>query len=317
MGQGGGPPVIDLTLLILVPLALLLDRFLGEPSRFHPLVGFGTMANWIESRLNHAVDDKVLFRRGVVAWIIVVMPIAWIVYVIDHQIEGVWMGALCGWLAIGWHSLVDHGRAVAQALANNELDNARLRTAYLVSRDTTELDGSALSRATIESLLENGSDAIIAPLFWLMMLGAPGVVMYRLSNTLDAMWGYRNERFEYFGKFTALVDDVLNYIPARMTAFLYMFSGNSQQAWRAWVTQGSRWYSPNAGVVMASGAGALTLKLGGNAVYFGIEKQRPVLGGENRPEPGDIYRALRLINRSVYGLTGFILSCFFINWIMG
>jgi len=309
--------VIDLTLLILVPLALLLDWFLGEPSRFHPLVGFGKIANRIESRLNTVVGDNALFRRGVVAWMIAVMPMALIVYLIDEQIEGVWVGVLCGWLAIGWHSLVDHGRAVAQALANKELDNARLKTSYLVSRDTTELDESALSRATIESLLENGSDAIIAPLFWLMIFGAPGVVMYRLSNTLDAMWGYRNERFEHFGKFTAWVDDVLNYIPARMTAFLYMFSGNTQQAWRAWVTQGCRWYSPNAGIVMASGAGALTLKLGGNAVYFGVEKKRPALGSENHPEPEDIYRALRLINRSVYGLTGFVLLCFFINWIMG
>jgi adenosylcobinamide-phosphate synthase len=290
--------------LIVIPIALFLDRLLGEPSRFHPLVGFGRLADWIESKMNHARSP---FSLGVVAWLLLVLPITLIIYWLDKGLDGGWLGALCGWLAIGWKSLREHGMAVLQALGENNLEEARLKTSYLVSRDTSDLEAADLSRATIESILENGSDAIFAPLFWLIILGAPGVVFYRLSNTLDAMWGYHNTRFEQFGKLTARVDDVLNYVPARITALLYMLCGNRKLALHAWKTQGKNWYSPNAGVVMASGAGALMLKLGGNAIYHGKIKQRPELGTGNPPDSKDIYLALRLIDRSVYVILGLVL----------
>ncbi len=296
---------------MLVPLALFLDQLLGEPSRFHPLIGFGRLANWIESRMNH---DAYPFSRGVVAWLLLVVPVSLFIYWADNWLGGWWMGALCGWLAIGWKSLRKHGIDVLQALTRNNLKDARLKTSYLVSRDTSGLDSSELSRATIESLLENGSDAIFAPLFWLIILGAPGVVFYRLSNTLDAMWGYHNKRYEQFGKFTARIDDVLNYFPARITASLYLVSGKSKSALQAWKTQGRIWYSPNAGVVMATGAGALMLKLGGNAIYHGKIKSRPELGTGNPPNFKDIDLALRLIDRSVYLALGLIfLSIFLIR----
>lgn len=291
-------------ILILVPLALLLDYFLGEPLRFHPLVGFGELSNWLESKTN---NGKYLFLRGVATWLLAVIPITLIIYFLDRWIGGLWLGAICGWLAIGWRSLRAHGLAVAIALENNNLKQARLKTSYLVSRDTSTLNESALSKATIESLLENGSDAIFAPLFWLVVFGAPGVVLYRLSNTLDAMWGYHNKRFEAFGKFTARMDDVLNIIPARLSATLYLLFGNSKLAWQAWKTQGRSWYSPNAGIVMASGAGALNLSLGGDAVYHGILKRRSTLGYGEVAQPHDIQRALKLIDYSLYGLTFFVI----------
>ncbi len=287
-------------ILLLVPLALMLDYLLGEPARFHPLVGFGNLSNWIELKAN---KGRFLFYRGIIAWVFAVIPITLIVYYIDHWIGGLWLGVLCGWLAIGWRSLSKHGIDVLKALKNNDLQEARIRTSYLVSRDTSKLDESALSKATIESLLENGSDAIFAPLFWLIVLGPAGVVFYRLCNTLDAMWGYRNDRFEWFGKFTARVDDVLNIIPARISATLYLLFGNSKQAWQAWKTQGKNWYSPNAGIVMASGAGALGLKLGGSAIYHGKLKERLELGSGNTPKADDIHRALKLINHSLFGFT--------------
>ena len=296
--------------LMVVPLALLLERFLGEPSRYHPLVGFGHLANWIESEMNRGASQ---FRRGAIAWAVSVVPITLIIYWLDSSLGGWWTGALCGWLAIGWKSLREHGAAVLHALNNNNLADARLKTSYLVSRDTSELEPTALSRATIESILENGSDAIFAPLFWLVIFGAPGVVFYRLCNTLDAMWGYRNERFEQFGKFTARVDDVLNYFPARLTALLYTLMGNRKLAMQAWKTQARSWYSPNAGVVMASGAGALMLKLGGNAIYNGKLKQRPVLGSGNTPNTNDIHSALRLIDHSVYLLLAAIILAIFLT----
>lgn len=296
--------------LMLVPLALFLDQLLGEPSRFHPLIGFGRLANWIESRMNRGVN---LFSRGIAAWLVLVIPISLTIYWLDSWLGGWWMGALCGWLAIGWQSLRKHGVDVLQALNQNNLKDGRLKTSYLVSRDTSELDSSELSKATIESILENGSDAIFAPLFWLIILGAPGVVFYRLSNTLDAMWGYHNKQFEQFGTFPARIDDVLNYFPARITASLYLLSGKRKSALQAWKTQGHNWYSPNAGVVMATGAGALMLKLGGNAIYHGKLKQRPDLGAGSQPTFADIRPALRLIDRSVYVILGLVFLSIFLS----
>ena len=288
-----------MSVLLVIPCVLLLDRILGEPSYCHPLVGFGKLANWIESKLNRGSE---LIIRGFSAWFLAVIPITLLVYVLDQWLGRIWLSILCGWLAIGWKSLREHGLAVFTALSNNNIAEARLKTSYLVSRETSELKESDLSKATIESMLENGSDAIIAPLFYLAIFGATGVVFYRLSNTLDAMWGYRNPRFEQFGKVTARIDDILNLIPARLTALLYLILGNSKKAWHAWRTQGSSWYSPNAGVVMATGAGALDLSLGGNAIYHGKEKDRPRLGDGEKAMRDDIKRSIILLDYSIYGI---------------
>jgi len=291
-------------------LSLGADRLFGEPSSYHPLVGFGNIADKLESLLN---KNTSLFVRGLLAWCLLVIPVVVLVYWLDQSLGGLWLSVLCGWLAIGWKSLRLHGEAVVAALRADDIEQARTNTSYLVSRDTSRLDATELSRASIESLLENGSDALFAPLFWLLVGGAPLVVLYRLANTLDAMWGYRTERFEQFGKFSARVDDVLNIIPARLTALLYALSGNVKQAMTAWKTQGRRWYSPNAGVVMAAGAGALGLQLGGQAVYHGQLKQRPLLGSGKQPGVDDILAALGLVQRSEYLFLAVLFLLFFVN----
>ncbi len=296
-----------LSTLLLVPIAVLLDRLFGEPSKLHPLIGFGIYANKLESTLNGGKSHYIArFSKGCLAWGLAVIPITLLAYCLSHIGNELWhfiISAIFGWLAIGWKSLKEHGLAVINALNSNNMEDAKIRTSYLVSRDTSSLDETELSRATIESILENGSDAIIAPLFWLAILGAPGVVFYRLCNTLDAMWGYHNDRFEQFGKFTARVDDVLNYIPARLTALFYTLCGDTKMAWQAWHKQGKTWYSPNAGIVMAAGAGALQLSLGGTASYHGKVKQRPNLGYGNQATADDIKRAISLIDQSVYCFT--------------
>lgn len=280
---------------LLLPAVVLLDRLLGEPPRFHPLIGFGKLANGQESNLNNRS-----ITHGIIAWCLAVLLLTAAVGWLDTFIGGVWMSILCGWLAIGWHSLRQHAQWVEQALLADDLPQARVKVGWLVSRDTTELDASGVSRACVESVLENGSDAVFAPLFWLIIGGAPALVLYRLSNTLDAMWGYRSERFERFGKWAARVDDVLNWIPARLTALTYVACGQFSGAIHAWRTQGKRWYSPNAGVVMAAGAGALQVQLGGDAVYAGQTKARPHLGAGVTPDSEAISRAIRLLDRGVY-----------------
>ncbi|MCB1778380.1 MAG: cobalamin biosynthesis protein, partial [Candidatus Competibacteraceae bacterium] len=168
-------------------------------------------------------------------------------------------------------------------------------------------DEEQISRATVESVLENGCDAIFGALFWFVLAGAPGVVLYRLANTLDAMWGYRTSRYLHFGWAAARLDDALNWAPARLTALGYMAVGDHPRvAWRCWREQAPGWKSPNAGSVMAAGAGALGLALGGLARYDGAWQSRPVLGEGLVPCAKDIGRAVQLVRRALWLWLGII-----------
>jgi adenosylcobinamide-phosphate synthase len=149
-------------------------------------------------------------------------------------------------------------------------------------------------------VLENGNDAIFAAIFWFVVLGAPGVVMYRLVNTLDAMWGYKNARYHHFGRAAARLDDVLNYLPARLTALSYAAAGKFCMAIESWRRQAAASESPTAGPVMAAGAGALSLRLGGPAIYHGQWCERPALGYGVKPCAEDIGRAIALVQRAIF-----------------
>jgi adenosylcobinamide-phosphate synthase len=172
---------------------------------------------------------------------------------------------------------------------------ARAKVGCIVSRDTGQMDGQAVASAAVESVLENGNDAVFGALFWFLIAGAPGVLLYRLVNTLDAMWGYRTPRYLYFGWAAARFDDVLNFVPARLTALTYALIGHTRTALRCWRLQARAWESPNAGPVMAAGAGALGVGLGGGAYYHGQWEERPPLGVGPRPDPTSIPAALRLV----------------------
>ena len=272
---------------------LALDAWLGEVRRWHPLVGFGRLAQGIEQRLN-GPQGRGTRMSGVLGWCLVVLPLVTLA-ALCGSLFGLWWDALMLYFAVGLKSLAEHARPIAQALRLGQLGEARRRVSYLVSRDTTQLDEVGVARAGTESVLENGSDAVFAALFWFVVAGAPGVVLYRLSNTLDAMWGYRNRRFRRFGWAAARIDDVLNYLPARLVALTYTLLGSTLPAWRCWRQQAPLWDSPNAGPVMAAGAGALQVSLGGAAIYHGCEEQRPSLGFGPPARARDIERAVNLV----------------------
>ena len=288
--------------------ALLLDACLGEPSRGHPLVYFGRLAEGIERRLNPAArgaldPDRTGARTraaGVCAVTLAVLPPVLILVWFDGSTAAAPLLAVATlYLVIGHRSLHEHALAVEGALRRGDLDAGRLAVARMVSRDTHDMDASRVAAAAVESLLENGNDAVLGALFWFAVAGAPGALAFRLLNTLDAMWGYRTARFRQFGWAAARLDDCANFLPARLTALSYAALGQTRTALRCWRRQGPTWESPNAGPVMAAGAGALEVRLGGGALYHGQWHERPPLGVGAAADVGTIRRARHLVVRTV------------------
>ena len=282
--------------------AVLLDRLLGEAKRWHPLVGFGNVASAIERQLNRRTR-----LGGIAAWALAVLPFVALAVALRPLAPFVVDVALL-YFALGAQSLAEHAEAVARPLREGRLDEARQRVGWMVSRETSALDDSGVAKAGVESVLENGNDAIFGALFWFALLGGPGALLFRLANTLDAMWGYRTERYNHFGWAAARFDDVLNWLPARLTALTYALLGQTRNALACWRAQAPGWESPNAGPVMAAGAGSLGILLGGAAIYHGAEEIRPPLGRGPAPVAADLGRAIALIRHSM----GCWLAIFFL-----
>ena len=284
----------DMSTTTIVLAALMLDACLGEPRRWHPLIGFGRFAQAIEMRL-HA-NSRV---RGIAATTLALLPPVLLTFGLAATCRSIVFDVVMLYLAIGWRSLEQHAGRVRDALQQQNLAAARSAVGLIVSRDTAHLDETDIAKATVESVLENGNDAIFGAIFWFVVAGVPGVVLYRLSNTLDAMWGYRNARYAQFGWAAARLDDLLNIIPARLTALSFAVVGHFSIAMHCWRHQAPHWKSPNAGPVMAAGAGALGVTLGGSACYHGAMISRPVLGLGLTAQASDIHRATRLIRRAL------------------
>lgn len=287
---------------------VLLDRLLGEPRRWHPLVGFGRFADgaerfWRRGAPGHALGNR---WRGLVAWSAVVLPCVALAAWFAHPA----LDALLLWFALGGRSLGEHARAIAIPLAAGDLAMARAQVGRIVSRDTTQLDTAGVATAAVESVLENGNDAVFGTLFWFFVAGGAGALLFRLANTLDAMWGYRDTRRIYFGWAAARIDDGLNYLPARLTALTYALLGRAGPALACWRAQAGQWSSPNAGPVLAAGAGALGICLGGAAIYHGRVEQRPKVGAGGTATAADISRAVALVTRGQWlWLVAFLAWC--------
>lgn len=308
-----------MTLLLMA--ALIMDECFGEIKRGHPLVVFGNYALFLERILYPtALDAKPIKKlaAGFVCWCLSVLPIVLFTVALMWLVDGYcsdlifWIvNAVVLYFTVGQKSLKQHAHAVSVPLMQSEkkqsennkaekLAEARFALSMIVSRDTGQATPQQISTATIETVTENTHDAVIGPMVFFILFGAPGAVLFRLSNTLDAMWGYRNERYEWFGKFSARADDVLGFMPARITAMLMAMTAplNFINALKSiWFT-GRAWYSPNAGLVMAAGAGALNIILGGNAVYDGKLKDRLSLGFGHAVKAGDVTRSIALMYKT-------------------
>ncbi|HLK02070.1 MAG TPA: cobalamin biosynthesis protein [Streptosporangiaceae bacterium] len=278
-------------------VGVVLDAVFGDPEHGHPVAGFGRAAAVLEAR-----DYAPARMRGAAHAAACVAPVAVLSALIDHRlarrplIRLIAIGA-AAWSVIGARSLRRLARQVGEALADDDLAAARAILPSLCGRDPATLDAKGMARAVVESVAENTSDAVVAPLFWGAVAGLPGLVAYRAVNTLDAMVGHRSPRYQRFGWASARLDDAANWIPARLTALLtvacspLVAAGSGAAAWRALRDYGGRHPSPNAGRCEAAFAGALGLRLGGTNVYDGVADPRPHLGDGRAPEPTDIRHA--------------------------
>ena len=293
--------MMDYLPVMICIIALATDTLYGEP-RYHPLIAFGNLASLVEKKINY---QKSKAMGAVCVFVLVIIPPLGLWALLDN-LDNVYLesgiGIVVLWVAIGWKSMKDHARAVSTPLFKGDLIGARENLSMIVSRDTRGLDESKIAGSTLESILENGNDCLFASLFWFALLGPSGVVLHRLSNTLDAMWGYRTERFEQFGWAAARLDDFLGWIPARLTALCYGLSGSPgsmSAALKSWKAQTGMHKSINGGPIMAAGAGALNLRIGGPVAYNGVLEVKPWLGEGRDAENQDIERAIELIQRSV------------------
>lgn len=276
-----------------------LDVLLGDPRTFHPVAGFGTAAAAVERRCyapNRAAGAA--FTAAAVG-LPVLAGAAAHVATRRHPILRATLVAAATWTVVGGRTLRDEAATMARHLKSADLDKARDRLNHLCGRDPSSLDSPELARATVESVAENTSDAVVAPLFWGAVAGLPGLLGYRAANTLDAMVGHRSARYARFGTPAARLDDLLNLVPSRLTAALTIAAapavhGVRAEALRVWRRDRDDHPSPNAGQCESSMAGALGVRLGGRNIYFGRSEVRPFLGDGPRPSAGHIRRAAEL-----------------------
>ncbi len=281
-------------------VGVVVDALFGDPRRGHPVAGFGSVASRLE-RTMYAPSTAAGTRFAAVA---VGAPVlaATAIAAATRRRPALRFLLVAGstWAVVGGRSLRREARAMAGDLAKPDgLVAARARVPSLCGRDPEALDEPEVVRATIESVAENTSDAVVAPLLWGAIAGLPGLIGYRAANTLDAMVGHKSERYQHFGTAAARLDDAANVVPARMTAALTaatapLAGASLGGAARAWLRDGRKHPSPNSGHCEAAMAGALGVRLGGRNAYRGRVEVRPYLGSGRPPERADILRAARL-----------------------
>jgi adenosylcobinamide-phosphate synthase len=279
------------------------DLVFAEPARLHPVAGFGRLAGHVEQRTYADRRSAGVAHVAVLVGAVALAGSGWQRAVRTRPVLNILSTAVATWSVLGGASLDREAATVARLLATAPLDDARLRLTHLVGRDTSQLDEGEIARAVIESVAENTSDAVVAPLVLGALGGIPALVGYRAANTLDAMVGHHNERYESFGWAAARLDDLLNLPGSRLTALLAavlapVVHGRPRDALSVWRRDASAHPSPNAGPVEASFAGALGIRLGGVNTYGDRTEDRHTLGAGREATPPDIART-RTLARAV------------------
>ena len=289
------------TLLIILPLLLgwLLDFFFGDPSRLpHPIVWFGKMISWGEHRLNNGNHRMAKGAVMAISFILMVFFVVWGFKQLFPNME-LWLilDTIIIFYCLAGTTLIREVREVFLAL-DRSLEEGRQQVARIVGRDTSQLSAQEVRTAALETLAENLSDGVIAPLFWFALLGTPGMLAYKMVNTLDSMIGYRTERYKDFGCWAAHIDDVANYIPARLTALLMVIASGKLSLMKFVWKNGRKHASPNSGYPEAALAGILNCRFGGPHYYFGELFDKPFIGENDRElTTADMRTAVR-INRT-------------------
>ncbi len=293
-------------------MACLLDAAIGDPRWFpHPVRWMGSIVNWCDQRIHQLLLSSAKQRMAGVL-LAVALPVGayasgalfiWF----GSSIDPIWGSAatvLLAWTTLAARDLIDHIVSVQRALQSVSLTEARSAVAKIVGRDTEEMDESDIVRATVETIAESTADGIVAPLFYLIIGGAPLALAYKAVSTLDSMIGHLDDRYRWFGWASARLDDVANFIPARITALLLVFSAGivsrswpvMQRTWQIVLRDGGQHPSPNSGRPEAAMAGALGVQLGGTNRYDGLPIERPCLGDSNQTlTRAHIDRALTLM----------------------
>ena len=291
-----------MTKLLALLFGWILDLLLGDPAWLpHPVVGFGKMIAFGEHRLNKGTHRKLKGAVLAIGLILATFAATWLLLYAISKLpsplgEGVGVRLLLIFFCLAGTTLIREVREVFLAL-DRSLEEGRRQVARIVGRDTSELSAQEVRTAALETLAENLSDGVIAPLFWLALLGVPGMVAYKMVNTLDSMIGYHTERYREFGCWAAHIDDIANYIPARLTALLMIIvAGRPCLAGFVW-RNGCRHASPNSGYPEAALAGILNCRFGGPHYYFGELFDKPFIGENDRAlTTEDMKKAIR-VNR--------------------
>lgn len=302
----------------MILLGCLFDIAFGWPDALfrrigHPVTWIGALIDWCEHRLNHGADQRRRRNGAVTTAIAVSLAVSsWgiAMALLPDGWRGVVLGGLLAWPLIALRSMHDHVAAVAAPLAKGDIANARTEVAKIVGRNPEQLDEAGIARSALESLAENTSDGIVAPVFWGVVAGLPGIAAYKAINTLDSMIGHRSDRYEQFGKVAARLDDLVNLIPARLTAALFaIVSQHPRVSWNAMLRDARQHRSPNAGWPEAAMAGGLSVRLSGPRVYEDRISKEPWLNlNAPDPTPDDLGRGLGIYRRAmammILGLLG-------------
>lgn len=306
--------------MITAIVAFLIDALIGDPrSKLHPVVLIGNLISLLEKILRCEVDSpaKKIFKGGVLvsAVVVITLFVGFAIETLSREVPSlaaqIFIQASVLSFMISPRSLSDAGREIFYLLEQDNLLRAREKVGWIVGRDTQNLNEAEVARATVETVAENTVDGIISPLFYFAVGGLPLAVAYRAINTMDSMLGYKNDKYIYFGRVAARLDDVANFIPARLTGLLFIVAAfvlrlDWRNAFKMMKRDASKHPSPNGGWAEATVAGALNIRLGGVNYYFGQPHFRAYMG-----EPNEILEAAHILGaiRLMYTATILFLSC--------